>query len=111
MKYAVIALAAATFVAGTAAAADRVTDVDFLKANRCKGLATTIQGVVDPAALNAFIKSERRTRGSYIVERGEQEFDRARREARSEDRKGRLTAELTGECQSYLGGPTSVAKQ
>ena len=43
MKYAVIALAAVA-LAGSASAAEKVTDVDYLKANRCKGLATSIHG-------------------------------------------------------------------
>lgn len=110
MKYAVIALAIAAF-AGSASAAERVTDVDYLKANRCKGLATSIEGVVDPAALNSFVKAERGARASYVVDRGEEEFQRARKEAKSQDRKQRLTAELTGACQAYLGGSTSVAKK
>lgn len=110
MKYAVIALAIATF-AGSASAAEKVTDVDYLKANRCKGLATSIEGVVDPAALNSFIKSERGARAAYIVDRGEEEFQRARREAKSQDRKERLTGELTGACQAYLGSSTAVAKK
>jgi len=109
MKYAVIALVAATFTAGAASAA--VTDVDYLKANRCKGLATGIEGVVDPAALNSFIKAERGARASYIVNRGEEEFNKARREAKSADRKDRLTAELTNACQAYLGPTSNVAKQ
>ena len=115
MKSATIALVAAGFVAslgvGAASAADRVTDVDFLKANRCKGLAASIQGVVDPAALDAFVKSERKTRAAYIVGCGEEEFAKARREARSEDRRGRLTAELNGECQAFLASPDTVARQ
>lgn len=111
MKFAVIALVAATFAAGAASASDKVSDVDYLKANRCKGLATSIDGVVDAAALNSFIKAERGARASYIVNRGDEEFQRARREARSADRKERLTTELTTACQAYLGAPTSVAKQ
>ncbi len=69
MKYTVIALAITAF-AGSASAAEKITDVDYLKANRCRGLATSIQGVVDPAALNSFIKSERGSRAVYIVDRG-----------------------------------------
>jgi hypothetical protein len=110
MKYAVIALAIAAF-AGAASAAEKVSDVDFLKANRCKGLATSIDGVVDPAALTSFIKAERGARASYIVDRGNEEFQRARKEAKSQDRKERLTAELTGACQAYLGDGSMVAKQ
>lgn len=110
MKYAVIALAIAA-VAGSASAAPKLTDVDYLRANRCKGLATSIEGVVDPAALNSLIKSERGARATYVVDRGEEEFQRARKEAKSQDRKARLTAELTGACRAYLGEATSVAKQ
>jgi hypothetical protein len=110
MKYTVIALAIASFAA-PAFAAGKLTDVDYLRANRCKGLATSIEGVVDPAALNSVIKAERGARATYIVDRGEEEFQRAREEAKSEDRKARLTAELTGACQAYLGDATNVAKQ
>ena len=111
MKFAVIALVAATFAAGAASASEKVTDVDYLKANRCKGLATSIDGVVDPAALTSFIKAERGTRASYIVNRGDEEFQRARKEAKSADRKERLTTELTTACQAYVGPTTNVAKQ
>jgi len=111
MKIAAIALIVATFAAGAASAADQISDVDYLKANRCRGLATSIDGVVDPAALTTFIKAERGARASYIVTRGEEEFNRARREAKSGDRRERLTAELTNACQAYLGPATSVAKQ
>lgn len=111
MKFAVIALAVATFSAGAASASGTVTDVDYLKANRCRGLAASIDGVVDPAALNSFVKAERGSRANYIVNRGEEEFQRARKEARRDERRERLTAELTGGCQAYLGAATNVAKQ
>lgn len=111
MKFAVIALVVATFAAGAASASEKFTDVDYLKANRCRGLATSIEGVVDPAALNSFVKAERGTRANYIVSRGEEEFQRARKEAKSGDRRERLTAELTNSCQAYLGAATDVAKQ
>jgi len=114
MKVAAAAIAiavAALATAGSAVASDKVTDVEYMKANRCKGLASTLTGVVDTAALDSFIKSERGARAQYIVERGEELQAKARREARSEDRKEKLTAELTGPCSAYLGGPSSVAKQ
>jgi hypothetical protein len=110
LKYAIIAMAA-VFAAGTAAASDKVTDVDFLKANRCKGLATSLTGVVDTSSLDAFIKAERGARAPYVMERAEDEFTRAKKEAKGADRKERLTAELTGACQAYIGPPSNVAKQ
>jgi hypothetical protein len=111
MKFAALALACAALAAGSAAASEKVTDVDFLKANRCKGLATSLTGVVDTAGLESFIKAERGSRAPYVAERADAEFQKARREAKSADRKDRLTAELTGPCQAYLGAPSNVAKQ
>lgn len=111
MKLTVIALAIATLAAGSAAASERVTDVDYMKAGRCKGLATGLTGVVDPKAIDTFMRAERGVRAPYILERADSEFQRARREARSEDRKDRLTAELTGACQAYMSGGANVAKQ
>jgi regulator of protease activity HflC (stomatin/prohibitin superfamily) len=111
MKFAIFALAAAVFAAGAASASDKVTDVDFLKANRCKGLATTLTGVVDTASLDSFIKAERGARAPYVMERAAEEFAKAKKEAKGEDRKDRLTAELTGGCQAYLAPASNVAKQ
>ncbi len=111
MKFAAVALAFAALAAGSASTAERVTDVDYMKAGRCKGLATGLNGVVDPAAVDAFMKSERANRAPYVLERADNEFQRARREAKSADRKDRLTAELTGACQAYLSTGASVARQ
>lgn len=110
MKYVVIAIATAAFAA-PAFASEKVTDVDYLKASRCAGLATSIDGVVDPSALTSFVKSERGARATYVIDRGQEEFQRAKKEAKSADRKERLTAELNGACQAYLGGATNMAKQ
>lgn len=109
MKIAAVAVVVSALAAGSASAA--VSDVDYLKANRCKGLAAGIEGVVATEGFSQFIKAERGARPMYIMERADREFQRARREAKSRDSRERLTAELTGPCQAYLGGPTSVAKQ
>lgn len=111
MKIAAFALAAAVLTAGSSVAADRVTDVEFMKAHRCKGLATSITGVVDPAGLDAFIKAERGSRAFYVSERATEEFNKAKKEGRSADRRERLTAELAGPCQAYLPGGSAMAKQ
>lgn len=111
MKFAAIALVAAAFTASAASASDRATDVDFLRANRCKGLAASLTGVVDSAALDAYVKAEGRSRSPYVIERAGNEFDRAKRDAKMESRKPALTSELTGSCQAYLGPASSVAKQ
>ena len=111
MKTAAIAIAIAVLglAAGSASAAGQVSDLDYMKANRCKGLATTLTGVADPASMDAFIKSARGSRAPHVLERAEAEFDRAKREARSVDRRGRLTAELTGYCAELLGQTSTVA--
>ena len=110
MKYAVIAIVT-VFAAGSAMASDKVTDIEFLKANRCKGLAATLTGVVDTQSLDNFIKTEARARAPYVMERASEEFARAKREAKGTDRRERLTGELTGACQAYLGPASNVAKQ
>lgn len=113
MKFAAIAIAAAATLAsaGSAFAVERVTDLDYLRASRCKGLATTLTGVVDANGIDAYLKSARGTRSPVVVDRAEGEFEKAKREARSEDRKPRLTAELTGACSAYLAEPSNVAKR
>ena len=109
MKTAAIAITVLGLVASSASAAGRVSDLDYLKASRCKGLATTLTGVVDTTAMDAYIKSARISREPHVIQRADAEFDRARREARSEDRRERLTAELTGICAELVSQPSTVA--
>jgi hypothetical protein len=90
--------------AGAAAAAPQATDVDYLKASRCKGIAEGLGTGVDTTRIDAFLKRESAARLQTIVEQGEAEQLRARREARQPDRQPRLTAELQGACAGYLGG-------
>ena len=111
MKFAAFALIAATLAAGSASATESMTDLQYIKVNRCKGLATTLSTAVDPAAIEAFIKADRGTRMPYVQERASNEFQRARREARSEDRRARLTAELNGPCQALRTGGGGTLKQ
>ena len=112
MKLTAIAIAAVTFAtSGAAVAAERVSDVDYLRASRCKGLATSIEGVVDGQSIDAYLKSAKGTRAPYVKDRADQEFQRGLRDGRSSDRKERMTAELTGACQAYLGDSSTVAKR
>jgi hypothetical protein len=103
MKITAIALAAITILgAGSAAAA--VSDVDYLKANRCKGLAVGLGS--DTAGLDAFIKAEGRTRHPMIQQRADAEFAKAKRAGGKTDGRERLVAELSGPCMAY----TTAAK-
>jgi hypothetical protein len=102
MKIAVI-LCVSLGIAGTAVAAGRLTDVDYLKANRCRGLAEG-SGVGDTANLDALIKTEGRSRVETIYTKGQEELNRGRKEATRTDSRERLSAELNGPCTALLGG-------
>jgi opacity protein-like surface antigen len=105
MKLFAIAITSAGLLAAAGSAAAAVSDVDYLKASRCRGLAEGGLTTVDTAAMDAFIKNEGRTRNAFVTERGKSEFDKAKRETKTDntDRKARLVAELTGPCQAYKG--------
>jgi hypothetical protein len=107
MKSAAIVLTVLSLAtAGAAAASERVTDIDYLKANRCRGLAAGL-GVGDTASLDVMLKTEGRSRSEAIRLRGEEEMTRARRDAAKSDIKERLTAEVNGPCVAYMGGLAS----
>jgi hypothetical protein len=109
MKIAAILIAAAAVgAAGSAAAAERMTDVDYLRASRCKGLAEQLGGA-DTAGLDAALKSARKGRASYIVEQAEAEAQRAKRFARG-DGKERAASELAGPCSVYMKGGELAAR-
>jgi hypothetical protein len=90
-------------MAGTAVASERFTDLDYLKANRCKGLAASL-GTGDTAALDATIKSEGRTRADAILQRAQDELSRGKKDGAKADLRDRMSAELNGPCLAYMGG-------
>jgi hypothetical protein len=108
MKTAAIVLAAMSLLgAGAATAAERVTDLDYMKAARCKGIATSLGS--DTTALDAFLKVQSRSRIAYVIERGEQEMNRGKRDAAKSDLKDRTGAELSGPCMAYAGPGKDMA--
>jgi hypothetical protein len=108
MKTAAIALAAAGLLAaGAAAASERVSDLDYMKASRCKGLAASLGS--DTAGFDAFLKAQSRARSPIVVDRGDVEMTRGKREAARSDAKDRLSAELSGPCLAYVGAPKDMA--
>ena len=108
MKTAAIALAAVgLLIAGAAQASDRVSDLDYMKASRCKGLATGLGA--DSTGLDAFLKDQIRWRSSAVVDRGEDEMKRGKREASKAEVKDRLSAELSGPCMAYTGPAKDMA--
>jgi hypothetical protein len=115
MKFAAIALTAlglAVAVAGSAAAA-RFTDVDYLRASRCKGIAAGLGA--DTTSLDALLKAERGSRIDTILRHGEEEANRAKRQAADANMKERLSAELASGCAVYTSaggaGGKAVASQ
>lgn len=102
MRLAPLALsAAALLVAGSAVATERATDLDYLRASRCRGLATGL--AADTSALDAYLKVEARTRDLFVVQRGSEEEARGKRDARRAERAARSAEELNGPCQAYKG--------
>jgi len=110
MKLVPIALTALSLaIAGSAAASGRVTDVDYLKASRCKGLA---QGTgADTSGLDAFIKAEGRSRQDVVLRMANEQLDRAKHEAANANLKDKVTAELSGACSAYMGSGKAVSGQ
>jgi hypothetical protein len=109
MRFAAVLLVTlATATAGAAYASSKVTDVDYLRANRCKGLAEGLGGA-DTASVDAMIKAEGRSRSDAVVQRASEELSRGKREAGHADLKERLTAELNGPCMAYLSGGKEMA--
>jgi hypothetical protein len=103
MKLIAIAFTTAGLFAAAGSASAAASDVEFMKANRCRGLAASGIMEVDTAAMDAFIKAERGARNAYIAQRAQAEYDKAKREGKTDsaDRKAKLTAELTGPCQAF----------
>lgn len=106
MNVAAVTLASLSLAsAASAAAAAPVSDVDYLKASRCRGIAVGLGA--DPSAVTAFLKSAAGGRGQAIQDRADEEFARAKRESHG-DAKTRLQAELDGPCAAYTA-PTKTA--
>ena len=113
MKVAAIALAALGLAAagvGAAAASERVTDMDYIKAGRCRGIAAGMHS--DTAPFDAFLKAEARTRVDLVMRRADDEGAHAKRQASDANLKDQLSAELSGACTAYMaGGGKSMAAQ
>lgn len=100
MRFAPIAMVVVGLsVAAPALAASKVTDVDYVQAARCLGIAQGLSA--DATALQAFVKDAGRTRLSYIQMRADEEQARGKRDAKSSARTERAAAELNGPCQTY----------
>jgi hypothetical protein len=110
---AAIAIAALGFIAaGTAAAAERVTDAQFVQANRCRVLAASeVGGGRDTSHIDSFLKAQSRTRATAVLTMADNARTRAQRDASSPDRRARLQTELAGACSAYLDGGSGHAAE
>ncbi|MDH4386703.1 MAG: hypothetical protein QE280_14815 [Caulobacter sp.] len=110
MKTLLIATVALMSVAVVSAAnaqpVDRLSDAQFVKLARCKGLAKSpALGAVETAGFDAAIKANKRGRADFIVEKAMTAQDKALSEANRADeaRKAELIAERSGACQVFAG--------
>ena len=94
--------ASALLIADGSLAAGRTSDVDYLRANRCRGLATRVRGLIDAQALDSFLRTEARGRSDLVQLRASAEYARARRDAAGGDLGKRLAGELSGVCQAFV---------
>ena len=111
MRFAVIAAAmAAAATAEAASAGERISDSDYIRASRCRGLAgSEALGPVETGSLDAFLKDAGRARSEAVRELASQAQQRAAREAKSPERKAQLQGELAGACLAYLKPAGGVA--
>lgn len=107
MKIFTISVFAMSVAAGAASAAQSsMTDVEYIKASRCAGIAKTLTNVVDSGQLADLVKAERGVRADYVIGRAGDAFEQGRKEAKKEARRETLTAELSGPCAALLGHST-----
>ena len=102
MRILTLALALSSLAAAGSAMAAPVTDVGYMQAARCKGLAEGV-GQATPS-LDAFLKKQSYVREDAIVQRGKEEEERGRHEVTSGGQKDKAQAELSGVCAAYLKG-------
>ena len=107
MRIAMTVIALTCAVATTASArANHLSDVEYLQAARCSGLAASeALGAMDTASIDAMLKTESRGRVGYIVDKAGQAKADAKRTANraKAERKAALLAERAGACARYFG--------
>lgn len=107
-----IAAALAASANVPAFAADRVSDSELVRAARCLGLAKAANlGVSDSSALQAFVKTQGRSRDPLVQDRA----DAAERAARSQAGKAKdnlkasLIAERDGACKALVQASSTAS--
>jgi hypothetical protein len=113
MRFITATLTIAAACAGAAvavAAPTRLSDVEFIAANRCVGLESTkALGGPDVAALRQLVKSQEWGRDSFIYDKADQARQDAEREVARAGAESsmRLTAERDGVCRNLASTTTA----
>lgn len=107
MKSIIIAAAAASALSGAAQAASTVTDIQFLQAARCRGLAASEGlGRLDTAAIDQLLRTEGQARELAVRASATNRINAARTQGDKAQgaKKEKLLAERQGDCASWLQG-------
>jgi hypothetical protein len=105
MKTLIIAVVVAGSLAGVAHAS--ATDVQYMQAARCRGLAASENlGKLDTAAIDAFLREEGAGRALDVKTSAINKMNGAAKNAAGAQgaKKDKLLAEREGACAPYLGG-------
>lgn len=106
MKTLIIATVAIASLA-SAAHAGSVSNLQFLEAARCRGLAGSENlGKLDTAALDTFLRTEGSARDLAVLTSAQNKIQSAQKEADGADseKKAKLIAEREGRCATYIAG-------
>jgi hypothetical protein len=115
MRFATIVLTAAVSCAAIAPAVagpTRLSDTQFIAANRCLGLLSSKSlGTQDAAAMRQLIKDQSWGRDSFVYDKADEARDTGLRDASRGGAEGNLnlTAERDGVCHSFVASQTTAA--
>jgi len=104
--------AACASAAVTSAAPARLSDVDFIAANRCLGIESTKTfSAPDADALRQLVKAQSWGRDSFIYDKADQARDDGQRDASRSgaENNARLTGERDGVCRALVSTTTAAA--
>lgn len=111
-KIIVATVVAVSALAGAAQAGTTVSNYDFLKAARCRGLAASEGlGKLDTANIDAFLKQETGNRELPIRASANNKIVGAEKEGDKADgaKKEKLLAERSSACSAWLNGAATGA--
>jgi hypothetical protein len=111
-KIIVATVVAVSALAGAAQAGTAVSNVDFLQAARCRGLAASEGlGKLDTAGIDTFLKQETGSRELPIRVSANNKITGAQKEGDKAEgaKKEKLLAERSGVCSAWLGGAATGA--